>query len=186
MRSIFPVQLLALLLLSACRSDPVHYHTLTPLHSATTMQAQPAQELRIERVTVPPQVDRSQIVVRQGANELVVLETDWWGASLVDEVQSALIDQLNSRPGIDQKAWLRIELQRFDLVPGQYALVDVRWRLRAGQPGSENASELVCRSVLQTPAGTAVEDLVMAQQVNLQKLAATISATNRAGSRQCP
>lgn len=175
-----------LLLLGACRSDPVHYHTLTPLLSANAARSPAASEWRIERVTVPPQVDRSQMVVRQGANELMVLETDWWGASLADEVHSALTNQLNTRPGKDQKAWLRVEIQRFDLVPGQYAILDARWRIRVGPSGDGSNSEWACRSILQTPAGTAVTDLVMAQQQNLQKLASLINETNRGRAGQCP
>ena len=70
--------LAALLLLTACRSDPIQFHTLTP--------AQPARgngdEIRIEGISVPPQVDRAQIVIRQGNSGLAILETDWWGASL--------------------------------------------------------------------------------------------------------
>jgi uncharacterized lipoprotein YmbA len=179
--------LLALfLLLGACRSDPVHYHTLTPLLSANPSVPQPANDVQIERVTVPPQVDRSQIVVRQSRNELIVMETDWWGASLVDEVQSALSAQLNMRPGSGRKATLRVELQRFDLVPGQYALIDAKWRIRSGQLGSENASELSCQTLLQTRSGPTVEDLVVAQQQNLQQLASTISDASRSRAGRCP
>jgi uncharacterized lipoprotein YmbA len=187
MRGIFLAVFLALLgLLAACRSDPVHYHTLTPLLAVPTRAPGSGHELQVERVSVPPQVDRSQIVVRQGANELVILETDWWGASLADEVQSALINQLNAQPNADQKASLRIDVQRFDLVPGQYALVDAKWRIRRAQPGNEKAAELSCRTTLQTAAGAAVEDLVVAQQENLRKLASAISTASRAGARHCP
>lgn len=187
MRATFNAPLLMIvLLLAACRSDPVHYHTLTPLHSGAPRSAQVGESLRIERVMVPPQVDRSQIVIRQGSNELVLLETEWWGASLADEVQSALINELNSRPGGREKMTLRIEVQRFDLVPGQYALLDARWRMRAGQSGDQSSNELICQTVLQQPSGAAVEDLVMAQQANLRKLAIIVSDANRAGAQRCP
>ncbi|WP_341520190.1 PqiC family protein [Pseudomonas sp. G.S.17] len=187
MRATFNAPLLMIvLLLAACRSDPVHYHTLTPLHSGAPRSAQVGDSLRIERVMVPPQVDRSQIVIRQGTNELVLLETEWWGASLADEVQSALINELNNRPGGREKMTLRIEVQRFDLVPGQYALLDARWRMRAGQSTDQNSNELICQTILQQPSGAAVEDLVMAQQANLRKLAIIVSDANRAGATRCP
>lgn len=186
MRMTSAAPLLALLLLVGCRSDPVHYHTLTPLLSAMPSLSQTGHTLQVERVTVPPQVDRAQLVVRQGANELVILETDWWGASLVDEVQSTLTDQLNARPGASQKASVRIDVQRFDLLPGQYALIDVRWRIRVVQPGSENATELMCRSLLQTPAGSDIQALVVAQQKNVQRLAVIMADANRLAAKQCP
>jgi len=187
MRATFNAPLfMIILLLAACRSDPVHYHTLTPLHSGTPRSTQVGESVRIERVMVPPQVDRSQIVIRQGSNELILLETEWWGASLADEVQSALINELNNRPGGTGKMTLRIEVQRFDLVPGQYALLDARWRLRAGQSADPNSNELICQSVLQQPSGATVQDLVMAQQANLRKLAIIVSDANRTGARRCP
>ena len=78
---------------------------------------------------MPPQVDRPQIVIRQGNSGLAILETEWWGASLVDELRSALVDQLvNNNP--QRKVSVRLDVQRFDSIPGQYALIDVKWRLR--------------------------------------------------------
>jgi uncharacterized lipoprotein YmbA len=187
MRVTYAVALLAVfLLLMACRSDPVHYHTLTPLFSGNPRLPQPGNDLQIERVVVPPQVDRSQIVIRQNASELILLETDWWGASLAEEVQSALTLALGSRPDSDTKMTLRITVLRFDLVPGHYALLDARWRIRSGQVGSQNMKELVCQSVFQTPSGVAVDDLVLAQQASLRNLAAALSEAGRSAASRCP
>ena len=62
---------------------------------------------------MPPQVDRPQIVIRQGNSGLAILETEWWAASLVDELRSALVDQL-ATTAIAAKVSVRIEVQRFD------------------------------------------------------------------------
>mgnify|MGYP006199044591 CR=1 FL=1 len=51
-----------LLLLAACRSDPIQFHTLTPALLAGSSRS--AADIQIETLTVPPQVDRPQIVVR--------------------------------------------------------------------------------------------------------------------------
>lgn len=170
-----------LVLLTACRSDPVHYHTLSPLLASPTQTLQTSGNLTMERLTVPPQVDRSQLVVRQGSNGLAILETDWWGASLADELQSSLAQHLN-RVQFNAKASLRVQVQRFDLVPGRYALLDIKWRLRSAQPGGE-VQELNCQSVVQSPAGDTVQDMVRAQQGNLQKIAGIIGASSRG---RCP
>jgi uncharacterized lipoprotein YmbA len=182
MSKILKLPSLALLgILAACRSDPVHYHTLTPLQAGPARTMQTSGNLAMERLTVPPQVDRTQLVVRQGNNGLAILETDWWGASLSDELQSALVDQLNHRQ-FNDKVSLRVQIQRFDLVPGRYALLEAKWRLRTALPDRE-LRELHCQTVLQVPAGGAVEDLVTAQQRNLEKLAAMITESSRGG---CP
>lgn len=168
----------ALLLLAACRSDPIHYHTLIPAQPAADAQGGP--NLQFESVSVPPQVDRPQMVIREGSSGLAILETEWWGASLSEELQSALVDQLSSA-GNGHKWLLRVEVQRFDTVPGQYALVDAQWRLRSA--GSE-VSALTCRTTVQTPAGPTIDDLVVAHQNNVKRLASAIRQA--ASSARCP
>lgn len=169
----------ALLLLTACRSDPIQFHTLTPAQLSGTSGG---AEIMIESITVPPQVDRPQIVIRQGNSGLAILETQWWAASLVDELRSALVDQLvNSN--LQRRVSLRLDVQRFDSIPGQYALIDVKWRLRS--LGAGDAAPITCRSTLQTPSGASIDDLVVAHQNNVKRLAALI---NQAISAQkgCP
>lgn len=171
--------LAACLLLGACRSDPISFHTLTP---AQPGPGRSGSDIVIEGITVPPQVDRPQIVIREGSSGLAILETEWWGASLADELRSALVDQLSSAGG-QQKVSVRVEVQRFDSIPGQYALMDVKWRLRPA--GATDSALLTCRSVLQTPSGPSIDELVTAQQNNVKRLAAHI--TQAAGNaRGCP
>lgn len=174
--------LLAALLLAACRSDPIHYHTLMPAQ-ASPPSSTASVELQIERVSVPAQVDRAQLVIREGGSGLAILETQWWGASLADELRSALQDQLASSGG-QPRVGLQVQVQRFDSVPGQYALMDVSWRLRALGVNAKGAA-LNCRSVLQTPAGASLDALVAAHQQNVKRLAAQINQA-AAGGRGCP
>lgn len=170
----------ALLLLAACRSEPIQFHTLTPTQPGG---ASGGADIQIESITVPPQVDRPQIVIRQGNAGLAILETQWWGASLSDELRSALVDQLvNSNPR--RKVSLRLEVQRFDSIPGQYALIDVKWRLRTF--GEGDAASVTCRSTLQTPSGASIDELVVAHQNNVKRLAATISQATTGTSKSCP
>lgn len=171
----------ALLLLTACSSDPIQFHTLTPVQPGGASSS--GTDIQIEAITVPPQVDRPQIVIRQGNAGLAILETQWWGASLVDELRSALVDQMvNSNP--QRRVSLRLDVQRFDSLPGQYALIDVRWRLRILSTG--DALLVTCRSTLQTPSGASIDDLVLAHQNNVKRLAATISQAAAGTSRGCP
>jgi uncharacterized lipoprotein YmbA len=157
------------LMLAACRSEPVHYHTLVPaqLQAGATR----AVNVRIESISVPPQVDREQIVVRQGDSGLAVLDSEWWGASLVDELRSAL--------------GLRLEVQRFDSVPGQYALLEARWRLRT-LGGDANRPALRCHSLVRSAAGTGIAELVAAQQRNVARLAGLIAQAADDTRAGCP
>ncbi|WP_130931841.1 PqiC family protein [Pseudomonas sp. Sample_24] len=180
----FPMKMtlvVALSLLTACRSDPIQFHTLTPAQLSGNTRA--TTDIQIEGLTVPPQVDRPQIVVREGNTGMAILETQWWGASLVDELRSALLDQMvNNNP--QRRISVRLEVQRFDSIPGQYGLIDVKWRLR-GANGDENTL-LSCRSTLQTPSGSSIDELVAAQQNNVKRLAAVISQAASGSQKGCP
>jgi len=165
--------------LHGCSSAPINYHTLMPAQPA----ARPGGvNIEIEKVLMPPQVDRAQLVVRQGDSGLAILETEWWGANLVDEFRNALEDQLGAPTGASPRAALRVEVQRFDSVPGRYALLDTTWRLR--QAGNQAA--LTCHSTLQAPADSSIDGLVKAHQANLRNLARTIAQASAAGSTNCP
>ena len=177
---VFPLKMTliaALAVLAACRSDPIQFHTLTPAQLSSPGST---TDIRIERLIVPPQVDRPQIVVREGNTGMAILETQWWGASLVDELRSALLDQMvNSNP--QRKLSVRLEVQRFDSIPGQYGLLDVKWRLRNGEE-----ILMTCRSTLQTPSGPSIDELVAAQQNNVKRLAALISQAASGTRSSCP
>jgi uncharacterized lipoprotein YmbA len=180
----FPLKLtlvVALSLLTACRSDPIQFHTLTPAQLSGNSRT--TTDIQIEGLTVPPQVDRPQIVVREGNTGMAILETQWWGASLVDELRSALLDQMvNNNP--KRRMSVRLDVQRFDSIPGQYGLIDVKWRLR-GANGDESVL-MSCRSTLQTPSGPSIDELVAAQQNNVKRLAAVISQATNGSQRGCP
>ena len=172
----------ALLLLAACRSEPIAFHTLTPAHWSNATRAD-AGGIRIESISVPPQVDRPQIVIRQGDSGVAILETQWWAASLADELRSALVDQFANSVA-RQSVSLRLEVQRFDSVPGQYALLDVRWRLR--QTGEGARPPLTCRTTLQSPSGPTIDDLVAAHQNNLKRFATLVSQAVDRSQKDCP
>lgn len=165
-------------LLWGCSSAPINYHTLVPAKPA----APPGSQIRVERVSMPPQVDRPQLVIRTGNSGLAILETEWWGANLTDEFSSALEDQLGSPAGGGAISSLRIDVQRFDSVPGQYALLDARWQLQ--KPGA--TKPLSCHSRLQTPANNSVEGLVAGHQANLSRLAALVQSASADGALTCP
>jgi uncharacterized protein len=94
-----------------------------------------------------------------------------------------LVDQLvNSNP--QRKVSVRLDVQRFDSIPGQYALIDVKWRLR--HFGESDNALITCRSTLQTPSGPSIDELVIAQQNNVKRLAALINQAASGTSRGCP
>lgn len=182
---VFPLKIslvAALLLLPGCRSEPIQFHTLMPAQLSGSSRSG-AADIQIEGISVPPQVDRPQMVIRQGNSGLAILETQWWAASLSDELSSALVDQLtNSAP--ERKLSVRLDVQRFDSIPDQFALLDVKWRLR--KTGEVDHALMTCRTTLRSPSGPTIDDLVIAHQDNVKRLAALISEASGGTSGNCP
>ena len=147
--------LLAAALLAACASSkPERFHSLlaSELAAPAAPAGTPTIQLHVLPVNVPPLVDQPQWVLRAPDDSLVVLEQERWAAPLRDELRSALAERLAARwgaldiaklPQAGPDVWqLRVEVQRFESLPGREARIDSTWALLP--PGK--APALVCRS----------------------------------------
>jgi hypothetical protein len=189
--------------LAACTSAPTHYYTLVPPatdSTARTNVAAPAFQFEMLPVRIPVQVDQPQVVVNHGRGALAILETERWSAPLADEFHDALANQMELKLGTRDLAGfpkisglpilaLQTDVRRFDSLAGQYALIDVVWSISLRSDGEKRRS-LTCSSVIRQPAGTQVQDLVVAHQQAIGQLANTIAGTARHWSSQpgtgCP
>jgi uncharacterized lipoprotein YmbA len=179
-------------LLAACATtESDHFYTLNgPVTAASPAAAAAAKPVYIEMlaVNVPAQVKRKELVVTTGAGQVDMLDHHRWIGPLADEIGRALSLQVSAELGaIDVyrtpypqgAAPYRIStnVQRFESVPGQYALIDATWSVR--QVGSE--AVLTCRSVLREPVGQGYEALVAGHRAALAKLGNAIAAAVRKG-----
>lgn len=188
--------------LSACSSTPTHYYTLiAPMSSAPPPVASPAPfQFEMLPVLMAVQVDQPPLVVRQGDGSLAILDAERWGSPLGDEFHDALTPQLERRFGSRDMAGLpkdpsqsvlslRADVRRFESVPGQYALIDVVWTLGLRNNDTKRQS-LTCSSIIREPAGLGMENLVLAHQQAVSRLADSIARTATAWSQQtgarCP
>lgn len=182
--------------LGGCASEPVHYHTLLAPPPSSPTLAPPAPFLiELLPVGIPEQLDQSQLVVRQGASEVVILEGERWAGPLGDELRSALSAALSSRLGTQDVAGLsnptnkpvmriKLQIRRFDAWPGQRVLLFADWSLGladAAQPGRR-----LCHGQFEVPAAGGYPELVQAQQQAIADLAVRMAADARgwAGQRQ--
>ncbi|MGA2409800.1 MAG: PqiC family protein, partial [Candidatus Binataceae bacterium] len=90
---------LAVLAFPACGSSPpARYYTLDPIEpAAIATSVSNVTPVMIDKVLLPPALDRPQIVRRIAANRLDLDETDRWAASLDDIVQLVLAEDLAAR-----------------------------------------------------------------------------------------
>jgi uncharacterized lipoprotein YmbA len=176
--------LLAALL--ACGSaPPVRYYTLVrPLDANAPPQRSSGVE--VVNVTVPAAADYPQLVLRQGAERVELVETQQWIAPLPQEIRNALAARLAavSAPAGAGVLKLSVDVSRFESVLGSYALLEAQWQLRAGRD-----EPLVCSMRASENVGTGFEALVAGHQRALDRLADDIAAAVRGyagAAHACP
>lgn len=177
-----------ILLLAACASPQMNYHTLVPA-AAPTHATPPAPFLiAVLPVGVPPQIDLPQLVVRQGEGGVGVLDNERWLSALSDEVRTALaaglVAQLNTqdisglpRPADNPVIRVLVQIRRLDAWPGQHVQLEADWSL--SQPGAERSARLVCASRFTENAPGGIPQLVAAEQRVFAHLATQISTHAR-------
>lgn len=184
----FGLIVVATLALGACASQPNVYYTLTaPADSQLSKKtALPTTGIyTIASVTVPAPVDDTLIIVRQSGDQLMKLAHDRWTAPLGKQFGNALAVALTNEIGMppvsktqaagDKNVTnLTVDVQRFDLVPGQYAELAAVWQVTSAAP-SGKTTRLVCYTQVREAVEPGVAPLVKAQQQNIQKLADAIS-----------
>lgn len=178
--------LLLLAALSACSSPQIRIHTLVPPPQVSETNSN-RDAIVVEHVSVPPQLNRTELILRKGNNQLLMLESDWWGAPLPDEIRSALATRLGQTVSADYLTRVWVSVTRFDAIPGQSVWLEADYRL-TGNPDLAT-SELTCSIRNRNNAGNTVNSMVRAHQLNVEALAEDIIATVRslnAGSPGCP
>jgi uncharacterized protein len=174
---------LALLIGAGCASAPVRFHTLVaPAATAAPVEADYA--IALLPVSVPPQVDVPQIVLRTGDSALTLAESEQWAAPLGDELRGALAARIAARLGVTDVSRLRIagarpvyrirvDVQRFESVYGRRAVLEAGWSIH--KPGEETPA-LICASRLEVAVARGYAALVQGHQLALDRLAADIAA----------
>nr|WP_199044488.1 PqiC family protein [Dyella sp. ASV24] len=187
------------LVLGACGSvPPVRYYTLVPPAVGDATSAPSARPFQFELlpVTVPAQVDQPQMVVRQGGQGVAVLQGQRWIAPLGDEVRGALSADLTrdfraqdvtGLPSEGQSTVrIKLDVRRFDSVPGSYAYIDAAWSVRPLKGGDP----LACTSRINETVGEGYDALVQGHQQAIHRLASQIGAVASAvaagQSVRCP
>jgi uncharacterized lipoprotein YmbA len=191
----------AVLALAACASAPLHYYTLIAPADASAGgsmgPAAAASSLPFELlpVGVPAQVDQPQLVVREGGQGIVPVDSERWIAPLGDEVRGALSADLarelhsqdvSGMPGNDKPVLrIKLDLRRFDSAPGGYALIEGAWSVRLLH--GDHPAVLACTSRVSESVGPGYGALVQGHQRALGELAGQSATAARAlGNGQAP
>jgi len=189
-----PVYYLIAVMLSAlagcATTPPSRFYILSPVTAdAATQPAGPATAIGVGPVELPKYLDRPQIAVRSGANELFYDETQRWAEALQDNVTAVLTENLSRLVPTDRVAvfpWGRTttidyqveaQIARFDADANGNVVLSANWKLYR-----EHNREVVAqkKSTFTEPVdGAGYTDIVAAQSRALASLSREIAGAIR-------
>ncbi|MCA1324707.1 membrane integrity-associated transporter subunit PqiC [Herbaspirillum sp. alder98] len=191
---------LAAMALSACSSTPpTQFYTLATSPAAAVSTAGNATQpvfIEVLPVAVPERLARPQIVVRNDATRVDVLETERWSSPFNNELRDALANGVSrrlgaidvsrsGRPADGVSYRIAVELRDLDAVRNGQVQAAFGWTITR----SDDRKTAVCRlSVAEAVGGGAVADVVTAMQKVADRAAEVIAANVRglqAGQGQC-
>ena len=131
-----------------CSSAPVRYYTLTPPPGKTLPASETPLPIDVRIVHTPPQLNRSELMVRTGPTEVTLLENERWASPVNDEIKDALRLELQRRlgrmtglrPGFT-KLTLDIDVQHLEAELGRYALLQASWSATSSATGRRSNGE---------------------------------------------
>jgi len=189
---LFTVLCAALLLgLSACGSSPaVRFYTLTSLQEEKSSPAIEMAErqgiIAVGPVEIADYLDRPQIVRRDGATSVTLLEVDRWAGSLQADVARVLLDNLavllgpggyvvlpwETTPLPDGR--IQVSVTRFEGTDQDTVVLDALWTLNGKEKGDILAAGNTV--IVETAGGGGAGGMVEAMNRALAELSRRIAA----------
>ena len=157
-RAVLPV---TLAILAGCSSTPPsQFYTLSAVADAGS-SAGSALAVVVGPVSVPAAVDRPQIVVTAGVNQVQLDEFNRWASPLQDQIEVALANDLATDLGTPnvttlsggdvQSAQYRVvvDVLRFESTPGSVAVLEAAWTVRRVKGDKSESGRTSAREPLQ-------------------------------------
>ena len=143
-------------------------------------------------VSIPASVDQPEFVVQVAPNRVEVEEFNRWVAPLSDGIARAVAGDLTVLLGTPDVAtaplanfnpsyWVTIDVQRFDSIRGQEALLEAVWTVRRTTSGETRSGRTLARETVQ---GDGFDALAAAHSRALAKMSGDIAAAIRAEAEE--
>lgn len=174
-------------------SPPSHFYTLestaTPGGDTTANYT-----VAVDPVTIPAAVDRPQMVVQAGSNQVAVDEFNRWAAPLNESIAHAIAGDLAALlgtpqvvlapPTIVEPAYrVTLTVQRFEATPGKSVLVEAVWVVRATKGGMPQSGHTLAQIPVQSQGFDA---LAAGYSQALAKISSDIAAAIRVEAKPAP
>jgi uncharacterized protein len=176
-------------LAAACGGAPkLNYYTLTAPPAPAPATQSSALSVFVGPVTVPEGVDRPQMVLRSGPNEVAIDDFHRWAEPLKSAIPRVLADSLMRELGTQRVMTTRqssslafdyrvaVDVQRFDSSFDEGAAIDALWTIRSAKGGEPRTGRTVARESASSRDAQAV---AAAHSRALDNLARDIAAAIR-------
>ena len=169
-------------LAAGCSSPPAKFYTLSA--AATPASTSSKLSIVVGPVAVPPVIDRPQIVVTTGANQVTIDEFNRWASSVQDNLArvvaenlavilgTARVTQYQSALGVDAEYRVQIDVRNFESAPGKYASLDAVWTVRRLKDGKTETGRTGVREPVD---GDGFEALAAAHSRGIGKMSQEIA-----------
>jgi uncharacterized lipoprotein YmbA len=184
---------MVMLTLAACTTSPAsRFFTLSSAPAAAAPSS--AVSIVVGPVTLPAVVDRPEIVVTVGPNEVWLDEFNRWASPLADAIAVATAENLGTQlstaratslvqSAVEADYRVSGEVQRFESAPGTNARLDAVYPVRR----TADARTATGRTTAREPtADKSYDALASAHSRAVARLAADIAAATRALPAQAP
>jgi hypothetical protein len=179
-------------LAAGCGSTPPsRFYTLSG-DTATPAATSSILSIVVGPVSVPAAVDRPEIVVSTGANQVALDEFNRWASPLGDNISRVVAENLVGLLGAprvtlfpqtlsaDADVRVAIEVQRFESTPGESTMLDAVWAVRRTKDGKSETGRTTAR---ETVPQKSYDVLVAAHSRAVARLSRDIAAAVRALDR---
>jgi len=167
-----------------CASTPARFYTLS---SDLPPGAQaPRIAVVVGPVSIPAQVDRPQMVIAEGPNQVRLEEDNRWASPLGDAIASVVAENLAALLGTprvtlfpdrtsgDSAYSVTIEVQQFESAPGSAATLGAVWTVRRAEDGRTETGRTRVREPV---SGPGYDDLAAAHSRALAAMSRDIADT---------
>ena len=149
---------LLVVLAAGCASTPAsRFYTLSAANAPAATSSN--LSMVVGPVSVPAVVDRPQIVVTTGPNQVRPEEFNRWASPLQNNISRVVAENLvailgtprvilfSQTLGMDADYRAAIEVQRFESAPGDAATLDAVWTVRRTKDGKSQTGRTTVREV---------------------------------------
>ena len=183
--------LVAVVVVGCGTSAPARFYTLDSTATANGASLTHIA-ITVGPVAIPAAVDQPQFVVQVASNRVEIDEFNRWDAPLGDSIARVVAGDLTALLGTPNVAaapfanfqptyTVAIEVQRFDSIRGEAALVEALWTVRKTAGGETRSGRSVAREPVQ---GDGFDALAAAHSRALASMSADIASAIRTAASQ--